>query len=160
MQSKAGLFIGEALLANPSYPIQRLKFKDVDLEENGLYRLLEAVNINKNITKLHVGIVSDYGLRTMSELLTTNTSLLKLEFQESKYNKGLYIFLDLAKPWTENAKQSFCSMLKSYTELQKVQFDSKLEGEELHEAFKSEIEFYTDKKLKAHKAEEKFQKRH
>ena len=48
------------------------------LEETGLYRLLEAVKANKNIHKLHVGIISDYGLRTMAELLKANKSLLKL----------------------------------------------------------------------------------
>ena len=85
LESKAGLFIGEALLANPKYPITKLTFKDVNLEDNGLYRLIEAVNENKHITKLHVGIVSDYGLRTMADLLKANKSLKKLEFQESNH---------------------------------------------------------------------------
>ena len=78
MESKSAQFIGEALLANPTYPIEDLKFKGVNLEETGLYRLIEAVNANKHIHKLHVGIISDYGLRTMSELLKANRSLLKL----------------------------------------------------------------------------------
>jgi len=78
MESKSAQFIGEALLANPTYPIEELKFKGVNLEETGLYRLIEAVNANKHIHKLHVGIISDYGLRTMSELLKANRSLLKL----------------------------------------------------------------------------------
>ena len=78
MESKSAQFIGEALLANPAYPIEQLKFKGVKLEETGLYRLLEAVNANKNIHRLHVGIISDYGLRTMAELLKANKSLLKL----------------------------------------------------------------------------------
>jgi hypothetical protein len=78
----------------------------VNLEETGLYRLLEAVNANKHIHKLHVGIISDYGLRTLSELLKANKSLLKLEFQE-----------DPAKPWTEGGKQAFTAMLKNFTEL-------------------------------------------
>ena len=78
MESKSAQFIGEALLANPTYPIEQIKFKGVNLEETGLYRLLEAVNANKHIHKLHVGIISDYGLRTMSELLKANKSLLKL----------------------------------------------------------------------------------
>ena len=82
MKSKAGVFIGEALLSRPDYPIEKIKFKYVNLEESGLYRLLEATNANANIKKINVGIVSDYGLRTMSELLPRNKSLLRLEFQE------------------------------------------------------------------------------
>jgi hypothetical protein len=93
MQLKAGLFIGEALLANPAYPIERIKFKDVNLEESGLYRLLEAANQNKNIKRVHLGVVSDYGLKTMSELLKGNTSLLRLEFQESKLVQFFIIHL-------------------------------------------------------------------
>lgn len=46
LESKTGHFLGEALMANPAYPINRLIFKDVRLEETGLYRLLEAVNEN------------------------------------------------------------------------------------------------------------------
>jgi hypothetical protein len=84
MQEKAGLFIGEALLLNPLYPIQRIKFKGVNLEESGLYRILEAVNANKNISRIHLGVISDYGLKTMAELLKSNKSLLRLEFSESK----------------------------------------------------------------------------
>lgn len=84
MQEKAGLFIGEALLANPLYPLQRIKFKGVDLEENGLYRILEAVNANKNISRINLGVISDFGLKTMAELLKENTTLLRLEFSESK----------------------------------------------------------------------------
>jgi len=80
LQAKAGLFIGEAILGNPNYPIERIKFKNVNLEENGLYRLLEAVNANKNINRMHLGIVSDEGLRTMSELLKNNNNLRRLEF--------------------------------------------------------------------------------
>ena len=78
MESKSAQFIGEALLANPAYPIEQLKFKGVNLEQTGLYRLLEAVNANKHIHKLHIGIISDYGLRTMADLLKPNKTLLKL----------------------------------------------------------------------------------
>jgi hypothetical protein len=56
----------------------------VNLEESGLYRVLEAVNANKNISRIHLGVISDYGLRTMAELLKANKSLLRLEFSESK----------------------------------------------------------------------------
>jgi hypothetical protein len=118
MESKSAQFIGEALLANPNYPIEYIKFKGVNLEQTGLYRLLEAVNANKNIHKLHIGVISDYGLRTMAEILKTNKSLSKIEFQE-----------DPAKRWTEGAKQAFTLMLKSHTELQTVRFKSAKNGE-------------------------------
>lgn len=162
MKAKSGLFIGEALLANPTYPITRIKFKDVDLEENGLYRLLEAVNATKSILRVHIGVISDFGLRTMSELLRENTNLLRLEFQESKTHICLH-FSDVAKPWTEAGKHAFCSMLKDHTELQTIIFKSPLcEGSEAdpHTAFRQEIEFYTTKKLNEHKQTKRFEKRH
>lgn len=106
MESKTAQFIGEALLSNPNYPIEKLKFKGVNLEETGLYRLLEAVNANKNINRLHIGIVSDSGLRIMAELLSRNKSLMRLEFQENPY-----------KRWTQDAKLAFTQMLKNHTEL-------------------------------------------
>ncbi|TNV84357.1 hypothetical protein FGO68_gene9394 [Halteria grandinella] len=166
MQEKAGLFIGEALLQNPLYPLQRLKFKGVNLEESGLYRVLEAVNANKNISRIHLGVISDYGLRTMAELLQGNKSLLRLEFSENE-----------AKPWTKEAKQAFSQMLKGHTELQSVIFKSPFskssakEGKgsgddepasstDPHREFRHEIEFYTNKKLQSHKHHKKFLKRH
>lgn len=85
MGEKAGLFIGEALLAHPGYPIEYLKFKEIDLEETGLYRVLEAANANKHVNRLNVGQVSEKGLGIMSELLQHNSSLHRLEFAESKH---------------------------------------------------------------------------
>jgi hypothetical protein len=84
MQEKSGIFIGDALIGNPLYPIERIKFKGLNLEDSGLYRIVEAINANKNIKRAHLGIISDYGLRTMAELLKVNKTLLRLEFQESK----------------------------------------------------------------------------
>ena len=69
MQYKAGMFIGDALKENPNYPIEKIIFRDINIEENGLFRMLEAANANKNILRLQVGIVSDLGLNIMSELL-------------------------------------------------------------------------------------------
>ena len=125
-------------MANPSYPIHKLTFKNLCLEETGLYRLLEAVNENKHIQKIHVGIVSDYGLRTMAELLKANKSIKKLAFQE-----------DERKPWGDEAKHAFCLMLKKHTELERVKFKSaeSADGEDPNSDFKHEIEFYTNKKL-------------
>ena len=152
LESKTGQFIGEALLANPSYPISKLTFKDVRLEETGLYRLLEAVNLNKHVQKLHVGVISDYGLKALAELLRANRSLKKLTFQE-----------DETKPWGEEAKHAFCQMLKKHTELEAVKFKSaKRPGseEKANAEFKNEIEFYTNKKLTEHKLSKKFEQRH
>jgi hypothetical protein len=83
MEEKAGIFIGDALLANPNYPIEYLKFKEINLEETGLHRILEAANANHHIKRLNVGLVSDKGLNIMSELLAHNSSLHRLEFTES-----------------------------------------------------------------------------
>lgn len=80
MLDKAGIFLGEAIIANKKYPIERIKFKDVSIEETGLYRILEAVNANHNIKRIHVGIISDYGLTAMAQILASNVSLVTLEF--------------------------------------------------------------------------------
>ena len=53
--SKAGEYIGEALSSNPDYPLGKLKFGGVCLEDAGLVRIIEAVNINKNIVQLSIG---------------------------------------------------------------------------------------------------------
>lgn len=92
MQEKAGMFIGEALLSNPEYPIEYIKFKEINLEEIGLHRILEAANANKHIKRINVGIISDKGLSIMSELLASNTTLLRLEFSESKVSLALNLF--------------------------------------------------------------------
>lgn len=82
MQAKTGIYIGEALIANPSHPVNKLSFKGLDLQEDGLLRVLEACNANKNIEKLHLGFVSGRGLRLMSEVVRGNKSIKKIKFQE------------------------------------------------------------------------------
>ena len=78
--SKAGEYMGDALMKNPNYPINKIIFRDVCLEENGLRIIMEAANLNTNILRLHVGVVTDAGLKIMAELLPNNRSLIKLEF--------------------------------------------------------------------------------
>lgn len=81
--SKAGFFIGQALIENSTYKISKINFQDIVLEEEGLQRIMEASAVNKNIKVLHVGIVTDAGLQIMADQLQFNDSLIKLEFQES-----------------------------------------------------------------------------
>jgi len=45
------------------------------MKEDGLIRILEACNKNKNIKSLHAGIVSNKGLKAMAQVLATNDSL-------------------------------------------------------------------------------------
>ena len=82
--SKAGEFIGEALSNNPDYPLGKLKFGGVCLEENGLVRIVEAVNSNKNIVQLAIGEVTDDGLVMLSELLKRNNSLEEIVMEQTK----------------------------------------------------------------------------
>ena len=81
--SRAGEYIGEALSANPDYKIFKLSFEKISLEQIGLVRIIEAVNLNKNILKLDVGIVTDAGLLSLSELLKSNTSLEEIKIAET-----------------------------------------------------------------------------
>ena len=73
--SKAGEYIGEAISANPDYPIKKLSFTGICLESIGLTRIIEAVNCNKNVKKLDVGILTDDGLKQLASLLEPNNSL-------------------------------------------------------------------------------------
>ena len=82
--SKAGEYIGEALSSNPDYPLGKLKFGGVCLEDAGLVRIIEAVNINKNIVQLSIGEVTDNGLVMLSELLKGNSSLEEIVMDQTK----------------------------------------------------------------------------
>lgn len=44
---------------NPTHCLEKLSFKDVFLGEDGLARVCEALNVNKNITTVHLGIISN-----------------------------------------------------------------------------------------------------
>ena len=46
LKNKAGIHIGDALLANPSHPIKKISFKKVYLGDDGVLRILEACNAN------------------------------------------------------------------------------------------------------------------
>lgn len=80
LRDKAGILIGDALLANPDHPIDKVGFKDVNLGDDGVLRVLEGCNANKNITKVHLGYVSAEGLKLMSKAMLNNSSLKKIKF--------------------------------------------------------------------------------
>ena len=77
---KAGIYIGEALINNKEYPLYKLTFENVHLENDGLVRVLEAVNTNHNVLKLHCGVVTDEGLEILAEKLKDNCSLEEIIF--------------------------------------------------------------------------------
>ena len=80
LKDKAGLHIGDALLANPDHPIDKISFKNVALGDDGVLRVLEGCNANKNIKKIHLGAVTCEGMRLMSKCLMHNSSLEKIKF--------------------------------------------------------------------------------
>ena len=84
LKSKTGIFIGDALIANADHPVEKLNFKNVYLEDDGLLRILEACNANKNIKKVTLGYVSSSGLKLLGQTLKNNKTLEKLKFQEHK----------------------------------------------------------------------------
>ena len=75
LKDKAGILIGDALIDNPDHPIDKIGFKDVNLGEDGVLRILEGCNANKHIKKVHLGYVSHEGLKLMSKALINNSSL-------------------------------------------------------------------------------------
>ena len=66
---KAGIFVGDALVSNPDQPVKKLSFKNCSLKEDGLIRVLEACNANKNIKSLHCGYVTNKALRCIAQVL-------------------------------------------------------------------------------------------
>ena len=82
LSAQAGIFIGDALKENVDHPIEKLSFKGVDLGDEGLVRILEACNENKNIKKVNLGIVTSRGLGLIAKSLALNKSLTKIKFQE------------------------------------------------------------------------------
>lgn len=81
--SKAGEYIGEALCANPEYKLFKLSFDKMCLESIGLVRLIESVNLNKNILKLNIGVLTDEGLKKLAETIKCNDSLEEITITET-----------------------------------------------------------------------------
>lgn len=153
--SKAGEFIGSALCENPSYQIFKITFGNVCLEEDGLVRILEAVNANTNVLKLDVGIVTDHGLRILAEYLQHNKSLEQLVFKETDHPQ---------KNWTDLGRKQFTQMLKDHTQLKKVKANNRpAQNDEEADAaklFKTEIDYYTSIKSSHKKKEKETKHRH
>lgn len=82
LSAQAGIFIGDALKENVDHPIEKVSFKGVDLGDEGLVRILEACNENKNIKKVNLGKVTSRGLGLIAKSLSLNKSLIKIKFQE------------------------------------------------------------------------------
>ena len=55
------------MLSNPDYKIKKLSFSGISLESIGLTRILEAVNGNRNVKKLNVGVLTDRGLAKLAD---------------------------------------------------------------------------------------------
>ena len=147
--SKAGEYIGEALCNNPEYPLGKLVFGGICLEETGLVRIIEAVNANKNIVQLNVGVVTDHGLEIIADLLKTNDSLQEITMSQTT---------DPQKLWTDRGRKALTTMLRKHTQLRKVKLfkDQKLSEEE--KLFVEEINFYTDMKSAAQKKKKEYKK--
>jgi len=132
--SKAGEYIGEALAGNPTYPIKKLSFKNINLEMIGLTRVIEACNLNTNVKRLHIGVLTDEGLQALATLLASNESLEQLTFEETK---------DHQKYWTTAGKAALVSMLKNGTKLMDVEMSFTRDKTSEDEEFVNEITFYT-----------------
>ena len=66
------MFIGQSLIDNVDHPVTKISFKNCDLGEAGVHRIIEASNCNKNIKKINLGLVSDESLKTIAQLLINN----------------------------------------------------------------------------------------
>jgi hypothetical protein len=78
------VFIGQGLIDNVDHPVTKISFKNCDLGEAGVHRIIEASNCNHNVKKINMGLVSDRSLKSIAQLLKNNTSLEKLKLSEHK----------------------------------------------------------------------------
>lgn len=148
--SKAGEYIGEALAKNSAYPIGRLVFGGICLEQTGLVRIIEAVNANQNIVQLNVGIVTDQGLEILADLLKTNDSLQEISMEQTT---------DPQKLWTNRGRKALTEMLRQHTQLRKVKlFKEKKNLSDEDKLFQEEVNFYTDMKSAAQKKKKEYKK--
>ena len=81
--SKAGEYIGQAISSNPEYPLKKISFTGISLETIGLTRIVEAVNSNRNVKKLNIGLLTDSGLKQLANLLVANDSPEEISLQET-----------------------------------------------------------------------------
>ena len=146
--SKTGEYIGGALCNNPNYQIKKISFEGICLESIGLVRILEAANQNKNIKKLNIGTITDAGLKVVADILRENTSLEELEFEETA---------DHQKYWTDEGRGAFTETIKRYTELKKVNIVFERDEEDSNKEFRSEVKFYTKKKVQRQKKLEEYE---
>ena len=102
-------------------------------------RVIEAVNTNTYIKKLNIGVLTNPGLKAISELLVGNTSLDELEIQETS---------DTQKLWDDEGRTAFTNLLKESTTLKKISLNFTREGEDVDDRFKKEVRFYTGMKAK------------
>jgi len=112
LHSKAGEFLGDALIENTDYPLEELNFKDNKLEEYGLRRVIIAATKNHNLKKLNLGIITDFGLEFLSQELG-DTNLLKIEFEE-----------DSSKPFSSKTKNKFIECSEEFPTIIKWKDDT------------------------------------
>lgn len=148
--SKSGEFIGEVLSSNPDYDIEKLSFGKICLEEIGLTRVIEAVNTNKHIRKLNVGVLTDSGLVKLSELLAPNESLEEIKITETK---------DHQQYWTEAGRNAFLNMIRQFTQLRKVKVKFEHKETKEDELFEDEVKFHTKEKAEALSKGKDYEKR-
>jgi hypothetical protein len=101
---------------------------------------------------MHVGTVTDSGLKILAEKLVGNKGLEILQFEETE---------DHQKYWTVEAMRGFANLLKTSTNLIAVEAKFRKANKESEAAqnFLEEVQFYTDRKSseikKAQHAEER-----
>lgn len=150
--SKAGEYIGQALIDTPSAVIEKLEFKGVHLDDRGLLRIIDAANKTQSLEKLDVGVLTDNGLKLLAERLYGNEHLSELCFSETA---------DHQKYWSPDACKLFIELLKTSTKLKtiKVRFQECNRKSEHAGVFVEELDFYTNQKQKQKKQAKAFRDR-
>lgn len=117
--------------------LKKLEFKNVDLGNCGLVRIIDAANKTQSLEKLDVGVLTDDALILLAGRLTGNKYLEELLFSETN---------DHQKYWSGAGMNDFCQMLKSCKNLKKVKVTFQDCNYKKHESqeFLENIEFYND----------------
>lgn len=76
--------------------------------DTGLLRIIEASNLCQNVKTLHVGTVTDSGLKILADKLASNKGLEVLQFEETADHQAY---------WTVESMRSFADMLKTSTNI-------------------------------------------
>ena len=87
--------------------------------------------------RLNLGVITDQGLLSLSELLKSNESLEEITFAETSNHQ---------KYWSKESKAAFALMMSKNTRLKRVKMYFSRKDQKEDKEFEDEVKFYTKMK--------------